>query len=278
MLSLAILALAPNLSFYPLYFAPAITLLAREYSPSTTHAIPVGPSVEASTGKSGGKGVNEPDVRVPSVPESAMPELVCFVKQHAAFFVISCGLFFGLQWLTVMSFDFVDSFYGTMLLFRELRPNIGLWWYFFVEMFDFFRPFFVGVFQLFLASFCLPITIRLQRIPLAALTTVSGAVLLFRPYPEIGDLGLHFTLLALCKPLFKLLRYPLPVTLGLLYASILAPTFYHLWIYLGSGNSNFFYAITLVYALSMTVSISDVLWAALRVDYDGGATPNLSQL
>lgn len=28
----------------------------------------------------------------------------------------------------------------------DLTPNVGMWWYFFTEMFDHFRPFFVGVF------------------------------------------------------------------------------------------------------------------------------------
>ncbi len=29
----------------------------------------------------------------------------------------------------------------------DLAPNIGMWWYFFTEMFDHFRNFFLGVFQ-----------------------------------------------------------------------------------------------------------------------------------
>jgi hypothetical protein len=29
----------------------------------------------------------------------------------------------------------------------DLTPNVGVWWYFFTEMFDHFRNFFVGVFQ-----------------------------------------------------------------------------------------------------------------------------------
>ena len=29
----------------------------------------------------------------------------------------------------------------------DLTPNVGMWWYFFTEMFDHFRPFFLGVFQ-----------------------------------------------------------------------------------------------------------------------------------
>lgn len=74
------------------------------------------------------------------------------------------------------------------------------------------------------------------------------------------------------------LKYPFPVLLSLLYSSALAPTFYHLWINLGSGNSNFFYAITLVYALGLTIALADTLWVALRLEYDGGKNPRLSQI
>lgn len=34
----------------------------------------------------------------------------------------------------------------------DLTPNVGMWWYFFNEMFDHFRPFFRGVFQVSLPS------------------------------------------------------------------------------------------------------------------------------
>jgi len=38
-----------------------------------------------------------------------------------------------------------------LLIFRigasDLTPNVGMWWYFVTEMFDHFRPFFVGVFH-----------------------------------------------------------------------------------------------------------------------------------
>lgn len=39
--------------------------------------------------------------------------------------------------------DFLTSSLGV----TDLTPNVGMWWYFFNEMFDHFRPFFRGVFQ-----------------------------------------------------------------------------------------------------------------------------------
>ncbi len=36
---------------------------------------------------------------------------------------------------------------ATSLTLPDLTPNPGLWWYFFTEMFDHFRPFFLMVFS-----------------------------------------------------------------------------------------------------------------------------------
>jgi phosphatidylinositol glycan class U len=48
----------------------------------------------------------------------------------------------------------------------------------------------------------------------------------------------------------------------------LGPAFYHLWIYAGSGNANFFYAITLVWSLGLSIILGDSLYAALRDELD----------
>lgn len=55
---------------------------------------------------------------------------------------------------------------------------------------------------------------------------------------------------------------------ALLYASLLGPIFYHLWIYAGSGNANFFYAITLVWSLGLAILIADSLFAVLRDEWE----------
>jgi phosphatidylinositol glycan class U len=63
-------------------------------------------------------------------------------------------------------------------------------------------------------------------------------------------------------------RYGFLVSNLFLYASALAPIFWHLWIYAGSGNANFFYAITLVYNLGQVLLLIDIVYAALRREYD----------
>lgn len=55
----------------------------------------------------------------------------------------------------------------------------------------------------------------------------------------------------------------------MLYATLLGPAFYYLWIYAGSGNANFFYAITLVWSLGLSLlGVADSLYAALRDEWE----------
>ena len=64
------------------------------------------------------------------------------------------------------------------------------------------------------------------------------------------------------------MRYSFLAVAILLYATLLGPAFYYLWIYAGSGNANFFYAITLVWSLGLSIIVGDSLWAVLRDEWE----------
>lgn len=61
------------------------------------------------------------------------------------------------------------------------------------------------------------------------------------------------------------LRHPLVTTLLHLHASLLMPLFHHLWLTQGTGNANFFYASTLVFACANGAALIDAIWAGLRI-------------
>lgn len=63
-------------------------------------------------------------------------------------------------------------------------------------------------------------------------------------------------------------RYTFPALAALLYTSLLGPAFHHLWIYAGSGNANFFYAITLVWNLALLILLTDTLYSVLRDEWE----------
>ena len=64
------------------------------------------------------------------------------------------------------------------------------------------------------------------------------------------------------------MRYSFVATSVLLYAALLGPAFYYLWVYAGSGNANFFYAITLVWSLGLGMIVADSLFAVLRDEWE----------
>jgi GPI-anchor transamidase subunit U len=63
-------------------------------------------------------------------------------------------------------------------------------------------------------------------------------------------------------------RYTFILGSVILYSALLGPAFYYLWIYAGSGNANFFYAITLVWSLGLAFLIGDTLFAVLRDEWE----------
>ncbi|KAF2751881.1 PIG-U-domain-containing protein [Sporormia fimetaria CBS 119925] len=206
------------------------------------------------------------DVRA-SKAKSA-PSASRFAVSHTAGLAAACGLLLYLSYLLTGSWEFLQSTYGVRLLLPDLTPNVGLWWYFFIEMFDSFREFFLGVFWLHVASYAPGLTLRLRKQPLFAAATLTGIFAIFTPYPSIADAALYLSLLPLFRHLFPLMRYSFLAAAAILYASFLGPAFYHLWIYAGSGNANFFYAITLVWSLGLSVIVGDSLYAALRDEFD----------
>ncbi|CAJ0888863.1 12156_t:CDS:2, partial [Entrophospora sp. SA101] len=167
--------------------------------------------------------------------------------------VLFIGWFKGLlilSYLLVGSWDFLKSTYGVILLLPDLTPNIGLFWYFFIEMFDQFRSFFLVVFQLHAFIFAIPVTLKFRNHPLFAIFLLCGIMATFKSYPSID------------------MRYNYLTTNIFCYCSILSPIFYHLWIYAGSGNANFFYAITLVYSIGNIILLVDTTYAMSRREFD----------
>ncbi|GBB85482.1 hypothetical protein RclHR1_00120036 [Rhizophagus clarus] len=173
-----------------------------------------------------------------------------------------------LSYFLVGSWDFLGATYGVILLLPDLTPNIGLFWYFFIEMFDQFRSFFLVVFQLHAFIFMVPVSIKFRDHPLFSIFILSGIMAIFKSYPSIGDASLYLAFLPIYSEIIKYMRYNFLTTNIFCYCSILSPIFYHLWIYAGSGNANFFYAITLVYTIGNIILLVDATFAMSRREFD----------
>ncbi|CAL8576605.1 hypothetical protein XPA_002480 [Xanthoria parietina] len=234
--SMLALALAAYLSLYPALLLPPLILLCHDQI----------------VAKDGSK---------PKLPRSSF-ELSSIFCGSVAWFLAMSYLLTGQSW------EFLRSTYGVHLLLPDLTPNVGLWWYFFIEMFDSFREFFLGVFWLHLMGYVGGLCFRLRTQPLFVLTTIIGILAIFQPYPSIADASLYFALLPLYNHVFSLMRYTFFAMATILYAALLGPAFYYLWIYAGSGNANFFYAITLVWSLGLSIIVGECLFAVLRDEWE----------
>lgn len=130
-------------------------------------------------------------------------------KSHSSYTLNLCAIFFasvvgllGLSYIIIGSWEFVPATYGVQLLVPDLTPNVGLWWYFFIEIFDSFRAFFLGVFWLHLAGYVGGLTLRLRKQPLFVVTSLLGLFAIFKPYPSISDVSLYLAFLPLYKHVF----------------------------------------------------------------------------
>ncbi|PKS08294.1 hypothetical protein jhhlp_005238 [Lomentospora prolificans] len=232
--SMVAISFASYLSMYPLLLVPPLMLLAFDRQPASRQA----------------------------VPAKFYTTSAAVVAGTVSFLLFLSFLFSGGSW------EYLWSTYGIQLTLTDLTPNVGLWWYFFIEMFDSFRAFFLGVFWLHLSSYVAGLSIRIRTQPLAVLTILLGIFSIFKPYPSIADISLFIGFMPLFKHVWPLMRYSFVGTSTVMYATCLGPAFYHLWIYAGSGNANFFYAITLVWSLGQSLLLSDLAFAVLRDEWE----------
>ena len=164
------LALASYLSLYPVLLLPPLILLCFDHQ-----------------------------LKINGSPASA----ASFAILHSSFFAGGVAILLYMSYLTTGgSWEFLSSTYGVHLLLPDLTPNVGLWWYFFIEMFDSFREFFLGVFWLHLGAYVGGLCFRVRRQPLFVITALLGLFAIFKPYPSISDTSLYFAFLPLYRHIF----------------------------------------------------------------------------
>ncbi|KZS16662.1 phosphatidylinositol glycan anchor biosynthesis class U protein [Daphnia magna] len=182
-------------------------------------------------------------------------------------YALFTSLLIWFSYLSTGSWRFIESTYGCILKVPDLTPNIGLFWYFFTEMFDHFYLFFTYVFQLNPFIYVIPLAIRFDdNVPLLSFT-LCAIMAIFKSYPSIGDVGFYLALLPLWNHLVPFFRHSFIVGCIFLVTSVLSPILWYLWIYTGSANANFFFATTLAFATAQIFLLTDVLFAQAKYDY-----------
>lgn len=119
-------------------------------------------------------------------------------------FVSILAVLFTVSYCIMGSWSFLRSTIGFILTVSDLRPNIGLYWYFFTEMFEHFRWLFIASFQINVSLlYIVPLALRLRHDPMLLAFSYLAITAIFKSYPCIGDVGFYVSLLPLWKHLFQ---------------------------------------------------------------------------
>jgi phosphatidylinositol glycan class U len=171
---------------------------------------------------------------------SAGPLIVFFGVWSAALLLTSFKVF--------SSWEFVYATYGTQFFVTDLTPNLGLFWYFFTEVFDRFFNFFLVAFHSCMMFSVLPIMLRFPKHPYYVLTVTFCITSLFKSYPDLGTIGLAMVMLTSQRHLYlPHLKRVYPVVFMGSISFCLALVFWFLWIYPQSGNANFVFFQSIIF-------------------------------
>ncbi|XP_071176778.1 phosphatidylinositol glycan anchor biosynthesis class U protein-like [Mytilus edulis] len=166
------------------------------------------------------------------------------------------------------SWSFISSTYGFILMVPDLTPNMGVFWYFFTEMFEHFRMFFICVFQINVVIYTVPLSVKLKEHPVFLMYILVSLICIFKSYPSYSDVGLMLSLLPLWRYAFEYMRNSFVVACMYICTTVFGPILYHLWIYAGSANANFYFATSLAFSTAQIFLITDLLYAYLRREFD----------
>ncbi|KAL4234806.1 hypothetical protein ACF0H5_006447 [Mactra antiquata] len=178
------------------------------------------------------------------------------------------GCLYGLSYFMEGSFKFLHATTGFILGVPDLTPNLGVFWYFFTEMFEHFRPFFICVFQINAFLYTVPLAIKLRDHPVFLAYVLVTLMSIFKSYPSYADVAVFITLLPMWKHVFSYMRNTFIVANMFLVCTVLSPILWHLWIYAGSANANFYFAIALTFSTAQIFLVTDLLFAYLRREFD----------
>lgn len=156
--------------------------------------------------------------------------------------------------------------YGLTLFLEDLTPNIGLWWYFFTEVFTEFQPFFLFVFHSFALILVAPVALRFPRRPLFVAWVQLFVCSMFRPYASVGHMATWMCLLPLLQQQLQSMKLRMFLVNSFVLLVVLGPAMWHQWIVLDSANANFFYSITLLLGVWCTVFLMQMLRLTVLLD------------
>eukprot|EP00419_Tripos_fusus_P002671 CAMPEP_0172682836 /NCGR_PEP_ID=MMETSP1074-20121228/18437_1 /TAXON_ID=2916 /ORGANISM="Ceratium fusus, Strain PA161109" /LENGTH=475 /DNA_ID=CAMNT_0013501583 /DNA_START=99 /DNA_END=1526 /DNA_ORIENTATION=+ len=166
--------------------------------------------------------------------------------------------------------QFLQASLVSVVAVRDLTPNVGIWWYIFIEVFDRYRILFLIAFHGHLLFYPVPLHVRIGRHRptgpwLHAMASMS-IVSLFKAYPTASDFALMLSTLLIPAELARESEHNFAFLLsGLLFGLCMAPTMAAVWLSRNAGNANFLYNMTLVVNVFGCLLVTEWLRSGLKL-------------
>jgi phosphatidylinositol glycan class U len=150
---------------------------------------------------------------------------------------------------------------------NDLSPNIGLWWYFFTELFGRFRPYFIFLFNVHPYIYVLPLTIQLgAHRPVLLGQLLFAVAALFRSYPDLSGLAVVACCACMHPLTLERMEGVAHTSLGVVGPLALLPVMSFMWLEAGSGNADYCYFQGLMFHLFCGALVLEWLLATVRRD------------
>ncbi|CAM8990486.1 unnamed protein product [Rhodiola kirilowii] len=189
--------------------------------------------------------------------------LFVWVCAWSFYILILCGFFVRKHGSLL---DLIRRTYGFILTVEDLSPNIGVQWYFFAEVFDYFRNFFLMVFHMNVVFMILPLAIRLNHRPCFLAFVYITIYSMLKSYPSVGDSALYIGLLGLFINELADMKFSFFLLCGYIGVNLLSPVMHNLWIWRGTGNANFYFATAMAYACFQIILVVETVNSMLHHD------------
>ncbi|KAG2385779.1 hypothetical protein C9374_002928 [Naegleria lovaniensis] len=176
------------------------------------------------------------------------------------------GTVIGIERLNIL-YEYCYQCYYYPFTLQDLTPNWGTMWYFFTEVFNDFKAFFLLIFHLHAFIYVIPLTLRFKNDGLFWCLIQTAIISVFKAYPCLGDFYFYMTLLLLFIHISQHMRYGFFIVSMLLASLFVGPICFNTWIHKGTGNANFFYFVTLIFLVGNILLIVEFVFARLKATH-----------
>jgi len=197
-----------------------------------------------------------------------------FLLYSASFVAVVFGSFVCLLGASVAAMagelQFLEAAFLSVLSIRDLTPNTGFFWYFFIEVFQRYYLLFVFAFHAHILFYPVPLHLRLGSYaptgPFIHCSAAISMIALFKPYPTASDYALMVSAMLVQAELIRESQHYFAFLLsGVMFGLSMVPTMVAVWLGRNAGNANYLYNMTLVVNVFASLTLSEWVKAGMRL-------------